>query len=141
LCRHQEMMNTYNNLVEKCFNECVTSFRTKAGNSRMLPVITGNRPWSDCHIGWEFQCFVQRCPDVCEKILVGGSGKFRRTVCHAMCERLSDIPMIFLNFGTLMKGFLAFHLNEHLRYRSSCHSASRGLGAAQEVGNPPVARR
>jgi len=30
------MMNTYNNLVEKCFNECVTSFRTKAGNSRML---------------------------------------------------------------------------------------------------------
>eukprot|EP00434_Breviolum_minutum_P016410 symbB.v1.2.014464.t1/scaffold1055.1/size140776/6 len=26
----QEMMNTYNNLVEKCFNECVTSFRTKA---------------------------------------------------------------------------------------------------------------
>ncbi|CAK8994814.1 unnamed protein product [Durusdinium trenchii] len=26
----QEMMNTYNNLVEKCFNECITSFRTKA---------------------------------------------------------------------------------------------------------------
>ncbi|CAK0808844.1 unnamed protein product [Prorocentrum cordatum] len=26
----QESMNTYNNLVERCFNECVTSFRTKA---------------------------------------------------------------------------------------------------------------
>ncbi|OLP77035.1 ATP-binding cassette sub-family C member 11 [Symbiodinium microadriaticum] len=26
----QEMMNTYNNLVERCFNECITSFRTKA---------------------------------------------------------------------------------------------------------------
>ena len=26
----QEMMNTYNNLVEKCFNECITSFRSKA---------------------------------------------------------------------------------------------------------------
>ncbi|CAE8611172.1 unnamed protein product [Polarella glacialis] len=25
----QESMNTYNNLVERCFNECVTSFRTK----------------------------------------------------------------------------------------------------------------
>merc|ERR1719499_2131223 len=25
-----ESMNTYNNLVERCFNECVTSFRTKA---------------------------------------------------------------------------------------------------------------
>ena len=23
-------MNTYNNLVERCFNECITSFRTKA---------------------------------------------------------------------------------------------------------------
>mmetsp|Transcript_87860 Transcript_87860/g.138689 ORF Transcript_87860/g.138689 Transcript_87860/m.138689 type:complete len:94 (-) Transcript_87860:74-355(-) len=26
----QESMNTYNNLVERCFSECVTSFRTKA---------------------------------------------------------------------------------------------------------------
>jgi hypothetical protein len=74
-------------------------------------------------------------------LLLGGSGKLRRTVCHAMCERLSDIPMIFLIFGISVKGFLAFHLNEHLRYRSSCHSASHGLGAAQAVGNPAVARR
>ena len=36
--------------------------------SMVYPVITGNRSWSDCHIGWEFQCFVQRCPDVCEQI-------------------------------------------------------------------------
>ncbi|CAJ1361947.1 unnamed protein product [Effrenium voratum] len=25
----QDMMNMYNTLVERCFNECVTSFRTK----------------------------------------------------------------------------------------------------------------
>ena len=25
-----ESMNTYNNLVERCFNECATSFHTKA---------------------------------------------------------------------------------------------------------------
>mmetsp|Transcript_20940 Transcript_20940/g.55863 ORF Transcript_20940/g.55863 Transcript_20940/m.55863 type:complete len:92 (-) Transcript_20940:77-352(-) len=25
----QESMNTYNNLVERCFNECVVSFRSK----------------------------------------------------------------------------------------------------------------
>merc|ERR1711957_771292 len=29
----QESMNTYNNLVERCFNECVTSFRTKGLDS------------------------------------------------------------------------------------------------------------
>jgi len=25
----EESMNTYNNLVERCFNECVTTFRSK----------------------------------------------------------------------------------------------------------------
>lgn len=36
----QEMMNTYNNLVEKCFNECVTSFRTKALESSEEQCVT-----------------------------------------------------------------------------------------------------
>lgn len=25
----EESMNTYNNLVERCFNECITNFRSK----------------------------------------------------------------------------------------------------------------
>ena len=53
----QEMMNTYNNLVERCFNECITSFRTKAfatsvrihGNNRDANAkvsLDWMRPWS-----------------------------------------------------------------------------------------------
>lgn len=57
-------MNTYNNLVEKCFNECITSFRTKAVESDCFAAMVCNTFvltfWLQALEGSEEQC-VTRC--------------------------------------------------------------------------------